>query len=181
MYEYVVYLDGWTVQEVRALFHRVPSISCRRDKGRDVLLGQRRKTFLKGQRATAVLPAIQDDWIGGVWRGKGKGSKKGRDTAMITDTVSDLFNFILFENSGLWWGFRILQVSSWSPLDFWQPALWGPTSVALLVPSILLSLAAVSHRASQYYLVSAADGGDLLVAPVFVFPSPAVGSAKRPA
>ncbi len=32
------------------------------------LLGQKRKTFLTGQRANAPLPAIQDDGIGGAWR-----------------------------------------------------------------------------------------------------------------
>lgn len=151
--------------------------------GREMLqlpqLEQRRKTFLPGQRATAALPAIQSAWIGAV--GREREQRNGRDTGMITETISDLFNFVLWEKSSLRYGLRKLQVSSWSPLDFWLPALWGPTSITSLLLSILLLLAAVSHRASQYHLVSWADGGDLLVAPVFVFPSPAVGSAKRPA
>lgn len=37
----------------------------------DLLLGQKRKTFLKGQRALALLPAIGDDGNGGASRGRG--------------------------------------------------------------------------------------------------------------
>lgn len=49
-----------------------------------LLLGQRRKTFLTGQRANAVLPATGDDGIGGAWRGRGV---KGRDDIYMFGTA----------------------------------------------------------------------------------------------
>lgn len=108
-------------------------------------LGQRRKTFLPGQRATAVLPAIQRGWIGGVRRGKG--AKKWVEFWTQFQPFQ-LYSLRKIQSAtGNEEIKSILLISS-------LPALWGPTSITSLVPSILLLLTAFSHRASQYHLVS---------------------------
>lgn len=147
-----------------------------------LLLRQRRETFLTGQRANVPLPAILDDGIGGAWRGGGVG--EGCYLDIWPSRPYPCLSLFSVDPSSSW------RVEIVLPLDCslfrfslaWLPGLQiplrrltGPVSP----PSWLLFSQGLPVPSNPRW--AATDGGDLLVASVFVFPSPAVGSAKRPA
>lgn len=71
--------EGQIVVSRAPLYQLCDSPVCQGQGALLLLLGQRTKTFLTGQRANALLPAIWDDGIGGAWRERGDRNVKGRD------------------------------------------------------------------------------------------------------
>lgn len=150
---------------------------CTAEGSSALLLGQKRKTFLKGQRALALLPAIGDDGNGGASRGRGaRGTSMGGllfgfltqlwlcPRLSIFSTHPVLLSFSHFKKlARVSRRVRRVTVSSFCPLDhpwalvtFW---LGGQEcGFPLSLPPRLCkstSLVDVSHRASRCHPIPA--------------------------